>query len=377
MSLNSHAYDDGSGRVHSVPLPALRNTITELSAKVGMAPARADTFADVYMRATLRGLGHHDIHSLGDRLAALRGGQLNPGPRFRLQAAREALESYDGDNGPGELCSAFATERASRLADRHGIGLCTISASNHFLAAAPYVEKAAEEGYLAIVLSNAKPIMGVPGSGARIMGNSPFGFGTATNGEHPLLMDACLAYASFGTLGAMRAEGRNVPPTWGADALGTPTTDPGVIIDTGTSYPIGEHKGFGLALLMETLTGVLSGGQLLGETNQRYPGGQGLHSQTAIVIKPEGLMPLPQYRERVGTLVAGVVAKAPQARIPGRSSHANRLRAERDGAVVLLGGLVDELNRWAKALGATPLTEGQQNPGGGNDPRQLHMSART
>jgi LDH2 family malate/lactate/ureidoglycolate dehydrogenase len=354
MALNSHDYDDGSGRVHSVPLQALRKTIAGLSTKVGMSPANADTFSDIFMRATLRGVGHHDVHSLGDRLESLRAGKLNPDPKISLVSCQAGLERYDGDNGPGELCAAFATERASRLADKYGIGLCSIASSNHFLAGAPYAEKAAEDGYLAIVMSRAKPVMGAPGGSERILGNSPFSFGTDTGLGHPLLMDACLAYASHGTLGAIRAEGGRVPPTWGADAEGRPTTDPGVIIDSGVSYPIGEHKGFGLALLMETLTGVLSGGQLLGEAHPKFFD-QGVHSQTAIVIRPDGLMRKDEYLHRISKLVAGVVAKVPHARIPGMSSNAIRAGMERDGAVLLLGGLVDEINRWAKELGVESL----------------------
>jgi len=368
MALTPHAYDDGSGRSAAVALASLRRVIAALAAKLGMSAANAATFADVYMRATLRGVGHHDVHSLCDRLASLRRGHLNPDPDIRLQAGHGAAERYDGDNGPGELCSAFATERAAQLADRYGIGLCAVSSSNHFLAAAPYVEKAAEQGYLAIVLSRARPIMGVASSGARILGNSPFGFATATGRGHPLLMDACLAHASVGTLEMMRAEGRSVPPCWGAGETGEPTTDPGVILDRGTSYPIGAHKGFGLALLMETLTGVLAEGALLAELNPRHPGGHGVHSQTAIVIRPDALMPQARFRQRVDALLDGIEAEAPGVRIPGKSSHANRMQAERAGTIMLIGGLVDEINRWAGELGVPPLPVSPAPP--------RHMSTR-
>jgi LDH2 family malate/lactate/ureidoglycolate dehydrogenase len=64
-----------------------------------------------------------------------------------------AVENHLGDNGPGEVCCSFIMEKGKRLADRYGIGLCTISDSNHYLASAPYTEKAAEEGYLSLLFT--------------------------------------------------------------------------------------------------------------------------------------------------------------------------------------------------------------------------------
>lgn len=341
---------------------ALRMFIHDLSRAAGMDRENADRFSDVYLRATLRAVGHHDVHDLPLRIAAFRSGAINPNPSIRRSGGRAALEGYDGDNGAGELCTAFIVERATQLAGEYGIGMCTIRNSNHFLSAAPYVERAAEAGLLAIVLSRSKPVMGMPGYGERLIGNSPIGFATASDKEYPLLLDVCLAYASFGNLEDAAAAGERIPPAWGGDKTGASTTDPTVITTDGVSYPIGEHKGFGLGLLVEILTGGLAGGQVADGRNPDHPGGSGVHSQTAIVIRPDSLMSMAAYRAKVTELIDRVEDRAPGIRMPGRRSYSNRQHAQQQDTITLKDDFIDELNALAQSLDVSPLRRFEHLP---------------
>ncbi len=136
-------------RTSGVACAALAPFVVALSQAAGMSAANAAILADVYVRSTLRGVGHHDICDLPLRIAAFREGRMNPDPRITPCGGSDAVEAWDGDNGPGELCAVHVVQRAQALASCHGIGLATIRSSNHFLAAAPYVQMAAERGYLA------------------------------------------------------------------------------------------------------------------------------------------------------------------------------------------------------------------------------------
>src|SRR5262249_5736545 len=150
--------------------------INDLFRASGLNSADAHIVTDVFVRATLRGVGHHDIYYLPERLAQFSDKQLNPTPTITALQKYHAVEGYDGDNGPGELCSSYVMQRAMDLAAQYGIGLATIRHSNHFLAAAPYVEQAAEQNYLGLIFSRCVPAMSAPGAQHNFIGNNPMGF---------------------------------------------------------------------------------------------------------------------------------------------------------------------------------------------------------
>lgn len=342
-----------------VPLDRLRAFIYETLCAAGLQASDAEVVADVYFRATLRGVGHHDIYDLPSRLKALATGAAKPRPAIGLLHKFNALENYDGDNGLGELCSSFLMERAMRLADEFGIGFCAVRHSNHFLSAAPYLERATEAGYLGLIFSRTFPVMGAPGTAKRVIGNGPLGYAAPTGGDYPLMLDICLAYASYGKLEELIERGERVPAHWGYDAAGLPTTDPAAIKNGGSPTPIGEHKGFGLSMLVEILTAVLAEGPLIDEPSPYHTPDPraGLHSQAAIVIRPEGFMGAGRFQERTADMLARLAAEDPAVQIPGRRSAQVRAAMLRDGAVELRADLVDRLNEWAGKLGMEPLVQ--------------------
>lgn len=335
----------------NIQLPRLKTFMAALLRGAGMNEKNAETMTDVMMRATLRGVGHHDVHDLPGRVKSYLSGRINPNPEIRLISGFQALERYDGDNGPGELCCSFIMDRAEQMADEHGIALCTIQNSNHFLSAAPYVEKAAEKGYLAIIYTRTNPAMNVLGASPRIIGSSPMGFAAQTNEEYPIMLDICLAYASYGKFQEMADAGEEVPSYWGTDAGIRPTTDPAAIKNGGQAAPIGQHKGMGLSMLTEILTGVLSGGQIIDEKKSETSKGVGVYSQTAIVIKADGLMTSEAFKSRTSDVAKRMKALTPTTHIPGQASYEKKKAMEKDGYARLDPELVESLNALAEKLG--------------------------
>lgn len=318
---------------------------------VGMNEEHAGWTSEIYMRATLRGVGHHDIYDFPGRLRGLINKKLNSTPSIKLMRSYEAMESFDGDNGLGEVCSTYIMKRGMELADKFGISFCTINNSNHFLAAAPYVEKAAEEGFVAIIYTRGGPSMSVTmDRKGSAVGACPMGFAAPTNEGYPFMMDICLAYASNGLINAKINAGESVPPYWGLDAQGDPTTDPRAIKEGGTRLPIGGHKGFGLSLMGEIFTGVLSGGQVIDEPHP-VTGEVGAASQAVIVIKPDGLMEPDKFRLRTSNMIQRVEARAPGVHIPGQGSFRNKEKYRAENSIDLKTELIEKLNRVAVELG--------------------------
>jgi LDH2 family malate/lactate/ureidoglycolate dehydrogenase len=331
----------------------LKVFINEMMLSLGMSEENAAVMTEVYSRATARGVGHHDIYDLPGRIKDLSEKKLNPKPEIRSISRFNAMESYCGDNGPGEICSNFIVERAMELSEEYGISICTICDSNHYLASAPYVEKAAEKGYLAILFTKGSPIMGAPGRKEHVISSCPMGFGAPTNKEYSIVHDLCLAYSSYGTLAQKVKLGESVPSHWGMDKNGQPTTNPAEI-NSGTVAPIGEHKGFGLAVLGEILTGILSGGQIIDEPHPQT-GETGVASQAVIVIKPGTLISEDTFKERTTEMIDRMEARAPGIRIPGQNSSKSKHKIEKESRMYLETQLVERLNDWAQKLGVNPL----------------------
>ncbi|MCS7460304.1 Ldh family oxidoreductase [Paenibacillus doosanensis] len=340
-----------------ISLSELERLTYELLKAAGLSAEHAGVVADVFMRATYRGVGHHDIYELPGRIDQLLKGGINAKPAIKRLHKYAALENYDGDNGLGELCGMFIMRRAEKLADEHGIGLCAIRNTRHILASSPYVEAAAQDGYIGYIVTRGAPTMGAPGRKEKVIGTSPMGYAVPTDKGYPLMFDACLAYASNGVLSDKAQAGERVPAHWGLDADGNPTDDPAAMSlpKGGTRLPIGGHKGFGLTILGEILTGLLSEGQLIDEP-QPGTGEVGVPSHTAVCIKADGLLGREGLARRTSELIGRMEARAPGLIVPGKRSSESRVGILSRGGIDVPKGLIDKLNERASLLDVTPLT---------------------
>jgi LDH2 family malate/lactate/ureidoglycolate dehydrogenase len=337
----------------SVALTELERVTYQLLHASGLNEENAAVVTDVFMRATYRGVSHHDVYDLPGRIAGLAAGKVNPNPAITLINKYAALENYEGDNGLGELCGMFIMKRAEQLADEYGIGLCAIRNTNHILASAPYVEVAAEHGYIGYIVTRGAPTMGAPDRKEKVIGTSPMGYAIPTGKDYHILFDACLAYASNGVLAEKAAAGESVPAHWGLDSEGRATGDPAAI-SKGTRLPVGAHKGFGLTILGEVITGILADGQIIDEP-QAGTGLVGVPSHTAVCIKADGLLGQQRFRQRTTEMADRMEARAPGLQLPGQRSARSRSKMTGEGTVELKEELIAKLGDWSAKLGVTPL----------------------
>ena len=305
-----------------ISIPDLEKSIHSLLVKTGMNMEHVGMVTDVYMRATLRSAGHHDIHDLFSRINDLQKNNINNHPNIIKTTGFGAIECFDGDNGLGEICTYFVTEKSMELAERHGIGFCAIRNSNHFLSAAPFVEMADGKGFLTLVFSKSPGGMSLPDANVNIIGNNPFGYAAGFE-EGRILFDICLAYSSYGKMGEKVKNNEEVPVYWGLDSEGIPTSDPGKILESGLFMPIGGHKGFGLAILVEILTTVISNGVILNQREEET-GLKGKYSQTAISIDIKKIMGLGEYEQRNQEMVNIFRQLHPDIVIPGQRTEQAR-----------------------------------------------------
>ena len=213
------------------------------------------------MTADLFGLSTHGlsrIESYGERLSV---GGIKAKRHIKVEQRAPAIVSVDGDNGVGPLVGMRAWrppwKPPSRLASASRLhAAATISAR------LPYLLIAAEAGFASIIGSNATTTIAPWGGSDARLGNSPVGFGVPNPGGKPFLLDMAISVAARAKIRNALKSGESIPDTWATDKGGRTTTDPAAALD-GFLLPIGGHKGYGLALLVDLFAGLLSGAAYL------------------------------------------------------------------------------------------------------------------
>lgn len=229
---------------------------------LGLSAEDAADAADILVLADLFGLRTHGtsrIESYGERLHI---GGIKPTPSIVVEAVGPALFRLDGDNGVGPLVGHRALQVAMKAAREQGIACVFVRGSNHFGPVSPYSYLAAQQGFASIIGSNATTTIAPWGGTDARLGNSPVGFGVPNPGGRPFLLDMAISVAARAKIRNALKRGEPIPPTWATDANGQPTTDPKAALD-GFLLPIGGHKGYGLALIVDLLAGLLSGAAYL------------------------------------------------------------------------------------------------------------------
>lgn len=237
--------------------PELLALGTDAFVGLGLRRDDAARVARVLVIADLFGLSTHGlsrIESYGQRLQV---GGIEARPDIVVTQPAAALRLVDGDNGVGPLVGMHALEAAMEAATQCGVGVALARSSNHFGPVSPYALIAAEAGFASIIGSNASTTIAPWGGSDARLGNSPIGFGVPHPGGDPFLLDMAMSVAARAKIRNALQRGEPIPGTWATDAGGRPTTDPAAALD-GFLLPIGGHKGYGLALMVDLFAGLLS-----------------------------------------------------------------------------------------------------------------------
>jgi LDH2 family malate/lactate/ureidoglycolate dehydrogenase len=206
----------------------------------------------------LRGHGDHGVAALELLTRLYRDGELNPRPSVRVLRETEGALVLEGDRG----CGPAAPERAMRwcIERARGRGMAVAAVREwQMIVAAPWVRMAAEAGMIGFACTNFIPFVAPPGGRTPVLGTNPFAYGLP--GHPPVVLDAATSTIAMQKVRVAAAEGASLPEGLIFDAAGLPTTDPAEFVSLAPlGSPLAPHKGFGLALFIEALTGVLTGG---------------------------------------------------------------------------------------------------------------------
>jgi len=340
----------------NVSAAVLTAFIEKLFVSAKLPHADAKLCAEIHVLQEVRGVTTHGLRHVPTNLDSLTKGRMNPLPKCTLLRDEAATFVLDGDQSVGIVGCMDAMRRAITKAKWFGVGLGIVIHSNHFLSAAPYCLRATQRGMIGICFSNTWASMGYPGTNARVIANSPIGFGVPTGAEFPVIFDSALT-TSGGKLSQWIREGKAIPAAlFGIDKEGNPASDPTAVLQGGTPWPIGDHKGAGLAVLVEILTGVLGGSGFLHgiQPPSLRTSSEQSEIQCCIVIDIGRFMPLTEFQDRVLAFISDLKSNPlasgyTEILLPGERAHRSQQRCLQEG-VSLETDVAADLLGWAERL---------------------------
>lgn len=238
-------------------------------------------------------------------------GLVNAKPSLKMLEKTPVAAHLDGDNGFGFIVASKGMGDAIRRAQTYGIGIVTANHSNHFGMAATYVLQALEAGMISPVFTNSAKQMPPFGGKETLLGISPFAAGAPSKNEVPYVLDMAPSVVAKGKIRKAARRGEKIPLGWAYDKDGKPTEDADVALN-GSMAPIGGPKGSGIAILMDIMSGVLSGAAFGGEVGDQYKEARPQNvGHCFVAIKPDVFMSSEDFRSRMDTLVQRVHGVAP------------------------------------------------------------------
>jgi uncharacterized oxidoreductase len=255
--------------VPTVAADALEQFAVRLFLAGGVNDAGANIVAHSLVEANLRGHDSHGVMRIPSYLARVKDGGINPAAQLVVEKETPASLVCDGGWGLGQVLAHDLMRRLIAKCEASAIACGTLRRSAHIGRLGEYAEVAAEHGFASMIVANTH------GSGQRVapvggkrprIGTNPICLGMPGGKQGPFIFDIGTSATAEGKVRVKRIAGQPTPPGWILDSEGKPTTDPNTLYGDppGTILPLGgdqAYKGFGLAFMIEMLSGGLSGGE--------------------------------------------------------------------------------------------------------------------
>jgi 3-dehydro-L-gulonate 2-dehydrogenase len=319
-----------------IPYDQIRFVLRDVLVREGMERDRAEQCARLFADSSRDGVASHGVNRFTRFVTMIRNGMVDIRATPVCVSARGGLERWDGRRGPGNLNAWTCMGRAIELAREHGIGAVALGNSNHWMRGGNYGWQAADAGVIGICWSNTLPNVPAWGTTIPLIGNNPLIIAVPRAGGH-VVLDMAMSQFSYGALMTHRMRGQELPVVGGYDERGELTRDPGAIERTQRLLPIGFWKGSGLAIALDMIAAMLSGGKATHDFSV-VPEEESGQSQTFIAIDASALGAAGEANAIADRIVDALHAEASavgeEARYPGERTLDVRARSMTEGVFV-------------------------------------------
>jgi uncharacterized oxidoreductase len=321
---------------------ALTHELTRILIAVGTPAAEAALVAEHLVEAEAAGVDSHGVIRVPQYVRAIEEGRIVPNARLAVVKETAATAVLDGGHGFGQVMARRAMDKAIELAQRAGVGVVTLVNCSHTGRLGSYTEHAAGHGKIGIVMVNAgghgQRVAPFGGTAGRLATN-PISIGLPAGAEFPLVLDMATSAAPEGKIRAMLAAGKPIPDGWVITHEGRSTTNPADLYGPprGGLLPFGGHKGFGLAVMIDALAGILSGAGCCHEVDAPMDGKT--DGVFLMALSVDAFLPVSHFAEQVSALIRHVKSSplasgVEEVLVPGEIEARRRARARQDGIEV-------------------------------------------
>ena len=229
----------------------------------GCAAAEARTVAARLVDSNLVGHDSHGVLRVAKYLEWVRDGTLRPNTPPTIVFDSDTIAIVDGNRGFGQVTGETAAKLGIAKAKAKGIAMVGLRNCGHLGRLGDWAEMAAEAGQVSLHFLNTSGAQRVApfGGSDRRLSTNPMAIGVPVAGGPPAILDITTSTVAEGKLMVAMNKGEQVPEGWIVDSSGRPTTDPKDFYDGGALLTIGAHKGSGLSILTDLLSGAVTTGR--------------------------------------------------------------------------------------------------------------------
>ena len=324
----------------------------------GVSENNANTVADVLITTDTFGVVTHGTKNLYPYVQKMQAGGLDAKAEPSIIGEGPAWAILDGNKAVGMVSACKAMNLAIEKAKKVGIAYVGVRNSCHFGAAGYYANMAAKEGLIGLSMSNADPVIAVPNGRNKAIGTNPFSFAAPLDDGKSVFLDIALSNVAALKVIMAQENGQQIPDTWLVDEEGLPTTDVQKFPKNASLQPMAAHKGYGLAVLVELLSAVMTGAGMLSQItswNLDMPSANNA-GHAFIAIDVSQMMLAEQYNGRINQMI-DEIKNGPKAKgaehifMPGEMEWSKREKALQSGELQLTDAMAASLQQLSDATG--------------------------
>ena len=245
----------------------LQNYVQKIFEAVGLSEQGALSVAELLVHADLRNVRSHGVLRTVPYVEKIRSGGASLKSQYPVVWETSNTAIKDAEGGLGALAGEKAVSIARAKAKETGMSMVSVRNSNHFGMGAHWALKLAGDDMIGMACSTTDLTMGPPGCKEPFMGNNPFAFAFKASDKFPeVCVDMATSCVAMGKAKDLAKRGLPIPHGWMLDKDGNDTTK---VEDCYMMVPMAEHKGFGIAFVVELFATLLSGGVLSPDVNNQ------------------------------------------------------------------------------------------------------------
>ena len=337
---------------------ALREFCKEVLRAAGVPEKDAGIVASSLVDADLSGMKSHGVTRLNDYLLRMEQGLMTLTTEVDVVRETASTALLDANDGWGQVASERAVELVVEKAREVGSAWVGVRNSNHNGTAAYWTMKIAREDMVGICSMNTSPVMAAHGSKRPTLGTNPLSIAVPSSSGRPIVLDMATSNQARGKIILAAKNNDPIPEGWAITSDGLPTTDAQDALK-GSVLPLGGPKGSGLAIMLDILTGVLTGAEFGAKMPRMYDDPQPQrvgHMFSAISI--EAFMPMTEFLSRMDEKEQETRQGPPapgfeSVSMPGDGTHA-RMATHRHNGIPLTDEVYADLLAAAARYGVSP-----------------------